>query len=404
MRSLRKPVTSSSRPEHGAVATLVRLSRAVTTGGANDHILPLVTEAVMAHFAARGAAIVAVTPTGGVVLEAAQGLPEDFAPRLGEVDAFDPELEERVVLALGQPDLQARTFPLVSAGDLYGTLIVIFEAERELDEEAHALLEGLADLGGTALARTAHDAELARSRRELRASRDLLERTHKLRALGEMAAGISHDLKNILNPLSLHLQFLKRAVPKEDVDSQQSIADMQLVLRRGLETIERLRAFSRQAPAGNPDLVDLDQLANEALEICKPRLRMGHDRHVRLVSRPGGAPRVRMRASDGVAAVVNLVVNAMDALEATGGAIEVATGAAEEGAFLRVQDDGPGMPADVEARVFEPFFTTKGEEGTGLGLAMVYAFVQRSRGRLSLETAPGRGATFTLWFPDADAP
>jgi signal transduction histidine kinase len=396
-------MTSQSRPEHGSVATLVRLSRAVTTGGANDAILPLVTEAAMVHFQARGAAVVAVTPNGGVALEAAQGLPDGFAARLGEVDAFDPELEERVVQALGEPGTQARTFPLVSAGDLYGTLIVVLDAGRELDEEAHALLEGLADLGGTALARSAHDAELARSRRELRASRDLLERTHKLRALGEMAAGISHDLKNILNPLSLHLQFLKRAVPKEDVDSQQSIADMQHVLRRGLETIERLRAFSRQAPAGNPDLVDLPQLAKEALEICRPRLRVRHDKHVQLVGNTEPAPRVRMRASDGVAAVVNLLVNAIEAVEEQGGAVEITTGELDGGAFLRVRDDGPGMPPDVEARVFEPFFTTKGEEGTGLGLAMVYAFVQRSRGRLSLETAPGAGASFTLWFPATEA-
>lgn len=355
----------------------------------------------MAHVDAKGAAVVAVTPSGGVALAASNGLPDDFAQRLGDVDAFDPELEERVIAALGKPDSQARTFPLVSGGDLFGTLIVILGADQELDEEAHALLEGLADLGGTALAQAALEAELTRSRRELRASRDLLERTQKLRALGEMAAGISHDLKNILNPLSLHLQFLKRAISKEELDAQQSIADMQLVLRRGLETIERLRAFSRQAPAGNQDVVDLDQLAAEAIEICKPRLRMNHETHVTLVAHKGAPPLVRLRASDGVAALVNLIVNAIDALGAGGGTIEVATGTLDGGACLRVIDDGPGMPADVEARVFEPFFTTKGEEGTGLGLAMVYAFVQRSSGRLSLETSPGHGATFTLWFPSA---
>ncbi|MGZ5968964.1 MAG: ATP-binding protein, partial [Polyangiales bacterium] len=61
----------------------------------------------------------------------------------------------------------------------------------------------------------------------------------------------------------------------------------------------------------------------------------------------------------------------------------------------------PGMPPEIEARVFEPFFTTKGQEGTGLGLAMVYAFVQRSHGRIALTTAPGKGAAFTLTFPPA---
>jgi signal transduction histidine kinase len=62
------------------------------------------------------------------------------------------------------------------------------------------------------------------------------------------------------------------------------------------------------------------------------------------------------------------------------------------------------MTPEVEQRVFEPFFTTKGDEGTGLGLATLYSFVQQSRGRVELRTAPGRGAAFTLWFPSADGP
>ena len=66
---------------------------------------------------------------------------------------------------------------------------------------------------------------------------------------------------------------------------------------------------------------------------------------------------------------------------------------------MQVADDGPGMPPEVEQRVFEPFFTTKGEEGTGLGLAMVYACMQRHGGSVKLQTAPGEGTQFTLVFP-----
>ncbi|MBA2540003.1 MAG: ATP-binding protein [Deltaproteobacteria bacterium] len=66
--------------------------------------------------------------------------------------------------------------------------------------------------------------------------------------------------------------------------------------------------------------------------------------------------------------------------------------------WIRVLDDGPGVSADIADNVFEPFFTTK-KEGTGLGLAMIYAFVQRFSGRVTLETAPGKGSSFTLWFP-----
>ena len=93
-----------------------------------------------------------------------------------------------------------------------------------------------------------------------------------------------------------------------------------------------------------------------------------------------------------------LDLSAIDALR-DGGTITLRTGESDGGSWVQVADDGSGMPPDVEARVFEPFFTTKGEDGTGLGLAMVYASMQRHGGSVRLETAPGKGTAFTLWFP-----
>jgi signal transduction histidine kinase len=225
--------------------------------------------------------------------------------------------------------------------------------------------------------------------------------------LGEMAAGISHDLKNLLNPLSLHLQLLKRIVKRgasAPGAAEDAIAEMEQVLRRGVETLERLREFSRQAPERRTEQVHVDKLAHEALELSRPRLASSslRARGVRLVEELGPAPSVRARPSELVAALLNLVVNAIDALDA-GGTVTVSTGAADGGAWVRVKDDGPGIPEDIQARIFEPFFTTKGREGTGLGLAMVYAFVQRHGGKLTLDTAVGKGTSFTLWLPGAAA-
>jgi signal transduction histidine kinase len=105
-----------------------------------------------------------------------------------------------------------------------------------------------------------------------------------------------------------------------------------------------------------------------------------------------------MHTDEVLSAVVNLVVNAIDAMP-EGGIVKVSTGARDEGVAVTVADNGPGMSPEVQARVFEPFFTTKGAEGTGLGLAMVFATMQRHSGAVSLETSPGNGARFTLWFP-----
>jgi len=100
--------------------------------------------------------------------------------------------------------------------------------------------------------------------------------------------------------------------------------------------------------------------------------------------------------------VVNLVVNALEALVGNG-TITIRTGC-DRGGWIEVADTGPGMSPDVQSRVFEPFFTTKAD-GTGLGLATVYGFVQAHGGRVSLETAQGRGTCVRLWFPEiAEAP
>jgi signal transduction histidine kinase len=104
----------------------------------------------------------------------------------------------------------------------------------------------------------------------------------------------------------------------------------------------------------------------------------------------GGAPPVLGSSGEIVSALVNLIVNAIDAMP-NGGTIWLRTGEADRGSWVEVADDGPGMPPEVEIRVFEPFFTTKGEEGTGLGLAMVFACMQRHGRSVTLETAPGKG-------------
>ena len=87
-----------------------------------------------------------------------------------------------------------------------------------------------------------------------------------------------------------------------------------------------------------------------------------------------------------------------DALQRKG-TITISTGSSDGGAWIEVADNGPGIPPDIKGRIVEPFFTTKGQTGTGLGLSIVYALTQRHGGRLDIESEPGQGARFRLWFP-----
>lgn len=365
-------------------------------------VMRSLVEAAVEDAGAVAAIVVEIAPDGTTRIGAARNLPEQLEAFPPE-DALEPSLGEDLLGACSDLEIcrgaQTIVAPLASGGGLYGSVVYVYG--RAIDDFDHSVAHALAGLAASGLNCAARYDELARNYAELRAQREVLVGNEKLRALGEMAAGISHDLKNIINPLSLHLQFLRRAIPKTDDDSQQSVLEMQGILKRGLETIERLRDYSRQSGSERAELCELSQLARESIEIAKPRSRAKHDVHITIASSLEATPPVKLSPSEAVAAIVNLIVNAIDAMPA-GGRIEVATGRTNEGeAFLRVSDDGPGMTEEVRAKVFDPFFTTKGREGTGLGLSTVFSFVQRHHGRITLASAPGQGAAFTMTFPVA---
>jgi len=374
------------------------LSKGLLRADGRAEILATLADVALSELAAAAVAVVEVLLAGDARVVEARNLPDTVASWRAEVDVIDAELGERLLAGCPNRFTEVRTLPMMSGGDLFGALVLFYDAPVTLGEEA----ETLVDVAAIALGKAAQHAELSRSYAELRASRDVLARTEKLRALGEMAAGISHDLKNILNPLSLHLQLLDRILKRGLPGADEAIAEMKQVLHRGVETLDRLREFSRQTPERRLERVHLDELTHEALELSRPRIASTYRaRGVRLVEELGRPPPVNVRPAELVTALLNIISNAIDAL-AEGGTVTVCTGSSDGGAWVQIHDDGPGIPEEHRARIFEPFFTTKGaKEGTGLGLAMVYAFVQRHGGKLTLDTEVGRGTTFTMWFPSA---
>ncbi len=241
----------------------------------------------------------------------------------------------------------------------------------------------------------------ARMRRELERSEEMLVRAERMRALGEMASGVSHDLKNMLvNPLVLQLEVADRALKRGAVDkAHATVVDMRSVVMNGLALIERLRDFGRQSPEEAGASIDLDDLARQAVEIARARIGPANRRPPRLRLDATSPAAVRGSRPELLSALVNLIVNAIDAL-CDGGTITVRSGCDGLAPFVEVEDDGPGMAKAVADRVFEPFFTTK-QNGTGIGLAMAYACARRHGAELTLATAPGQGARFRLAFPAA---
>lgn len=379
------------------IETLGRFARVVSDAEAAKDVLALLADSLFEHVCRGGVAVFALGSEGKLRLAAQRGLELDSS---AEVDLDDVEtLPEKVQSALSLPG-KCMNRPLVAGANLYGSVVMVC---KEGDEKPElALAEGLIDLAAVGLNTASHVEQLERQFNELREQQDMLTRTEKLRALGQMAAGISHDLKNILNPLSLHLQLITRSLDRGNIaEAKESAAEMRAILQRGVQTLERLRDFSRQSKESKTELVDLDRLVREATAIGKSHAASGSGR-VPYIQEELGSPAPIMAVSgEIVSALVNLVVNAVDAMSEMdqGGTITLRSGQDESGCWVEVSDDGPGMAPEVAQRAFDPFFTTKGEKGTGLGLAMVYATIQRHGGTVTLDTTPSKGTTFRLTLP-----
>jgi len=393
---------------------LVKFARVVSDASAPRVVLERLADALVEHVCPNGVGVFALEADARLHLVEVRNLGSirvGLSAELDELATLPRKLSRGGDGKRTEDDTSGYVArPLVAGGDLFGAVIMACTASQALADDRLQLAEGLIDLAAIALETAAHVQKLETQFAELQRQQEMLARTEKLRALGQMAAGVSHDLRNILNPLSLHIQVITRAIDRGNTtDAKESAVEMKQVLQRGLASLERLRDFSRQDKEARTELVDLDVLAREAVAIGKSRGGAGRGRAPRIVEELTSPAPVMAISGEVVSALVNLVVNAVDAMngnvseEASGAArcstITLRSGEDGELSWVEVADDGPGMPPEVARRIFEPFFTTKGSEGTGLGLAMVYATMQRHGGTVTVDTKPGKGTAFRLTFP-----
>ena len=226
-------------------------------------------------------------------------------------------------------------------------------------------------------------------------------RERRLSAVGQLAAGVMHDVNNALNPIMAAAYLLRHHAGSPD--AVRDYADrIQKAAEIGAATASRVGRFIRQEPvhAGGDVEVDLSVLADEVLDLTEPmRLqRSSESREVSIVRMLAEGVITRGIPGEIREALLNLVQNAIDAMP-EGGTITVRTATDGGDACIAVRDTGVGMSAEVRERAFEPFFTTKGSKGSGLGLAEVYGIARRHRGTATISSVPGRGTEVMLRFP-----
>jgi signal transduction histidine kinase len=240
------------------------------------------------------------------------------------------------------------------------------------------------------------------------AQRRSVRLTQRLAALGQMTAGVVHDLRNVLAVIDAGLSLAeKNAQDPEKVRAY--IAKAREAVGRRTNAISQLLNF-----AADKEIETRPGDINSLIENLAPFLEYGAGPGVRLTfDLAQGLPECRIDAAQFSSAILNLVTNARDAMP-NGGDILIhtdrcrveigTTDSLSPGSYVlvRVKDCGRGMPPDVLRQVLDPFFTTKGEKGTGLGLPQVSAFVDTSGGHLSIASKQGAGTTIDLLFPSVE--
>jgi PAS domain S-box-containing protein len=239
---------------------------------------------------------------------------------------------------------------------------------------------------------------------------EALRRSQRLEAMGQLTGGVAHDFNNLLMVIAGAADKLGRTVRDEKVAG--SLKMITTAVKRGKDLTGHLLSFARRQTFETA-VLDLDEMLPKFEEMLKRSLR--GDIEIRTRTN-GGSCRVRVDQGELELALLNLAVNARDAMP-DGGILSLAIRRIElfgdadldglRGTFvaLELADTGVGIPAEVVTHVFEPFFTTKGPgKGTGLGLSQVYGFAKQSGGTATIRSEPGHGTTIDIYLPATDAP
>jgi len=297
--------------------------------------------------------------------------------------------------------------PLMVEKEVLGVLVVAKSHAESFTSDDCEFLRQLSSHVALAGQQARLYAALQEAYHDLRQTQHTVMQQERLRALGQIASGIAHDINNALSPAALYTQSMLSHETTLSERARDQLGVVQRAIEDVARTVQRMRAF--YLPRGlelTLAPVDVNKILLEAMDLTRARWsNMPQERgvvvHVETQFAPD-VPQILGAENEVRDAFTNLLLNAVDALP-DGGTVTLHTrlDTRDDHVIVEFQDDGVGMSDTTRSRCLEPFFTTKGERGTGLGLPMVFGMAQRHGGELEIDSELGRGTTMRLIFPRA---
>ena len=303
--------------------------------------------------------------------------------------------------------------PLIVENGLFGILMTARNEANSFSLEETEFLKIVAEQVGLAAHQAKLHTQLQGAYDELRQTQVAVMQQERLRALGQMASGIAHDINNALCPIVVYSDLLLQESTQFGESAVRNLKNIKTAGEDIAHIVSRMREFYRRRDTLDAVApVDLNQVVTQVMDLTRPRWRdIPQARGIMIEMSPDlerDLPKIAGIDSELREAMTNLIINAIDAMP-EGGQLMIRTRSAKSEksgskgspthAIVEVSDTGVGMDDETRRRCLEPFFSTKGKRGTGLGLAMVYGVVERHEGKIEIDSALGRGTTMRLVFP-----
>jgi signal transduction histidine kinase/ActR/RegA family two-component response regulator/HAMP domain-containing protein len=301
--------------------------------------------------------------------------------------------------------------PLVVEEKAFGLIVLMRSGKDCFSRAERDFIRGLCAHVALAIHQAQLYQDLQKAYNDLRQSQQAVMQQERLKALGQMASGVAHDINNALSPVVGFSDLIAQTEPNMTPAGKKHLQYIKTAGEDIAHIVKRLREFYRpRNERESLQSLNLAVIAKQVIDMMQPRWRdipQVHGVHIEMQTDfNSAAPAFAGIESEVREALTNLILNAVDAMP-KGGTITVRTRKVERPlkgrdvstyAVLEVGDTGVGMDEQTQKRCLEPFFSTKGKRGTGLGLAMVYGVVERHEGKIEIESKPGQGTAMRLLF------